>query len=192
MALDLITLAEYKAYAGLNSDTQDATITSLIPKVSALVKSLCRRTFVDYLDEFKTDVSRGGVNGLILLEETPLVQVSSVEFSEDYGKSYITLVEYDDYVIDTRNSEIELIAPKYIEYFRAAAFKVTYAAGYEELPVDLKLAIYDLVTYYIRNDAAIHAKKAIGANTVQIEYITNTSLPAHIRRVLDLHTAYYS
>ena len=49
----------------------------------------------------------------------------------------------------------------------------------------------DLINYYVRNDSAIHSQKAVGANAVQIEYITSTSLPAHIKRVLDQYTAYY-
>ena len=54
------------------------------------------------------------------------------------------------------------------------------------------MAVLDLVTYYRRHDAAIHSSKNPGSNTVQIEYISTTSLPAHIRRVLDLYKADYT
>jgi len=187
---DLVTVAEYKAYANISSTNQDATIAILVAKVSHLVKNICRRTFLDYVDEYKVDISSGGSNR-ILLKETPILQVASVEYSDDYGKTYTALTEFTDYVIDQDNDAVELIAYPYVDYKRTNAFKVTYNAGYEEIPEDLKLAVFDLVGYYIRNDSAIHSHKAIGSNTVQIEYITNTSLPAHIRRVLDLHTAYY-
>lgn len=189
---DLVTVSEYKAYAGISSTNQDASIAILVGKVSHLVKNLCRRTFLDYVDDFKVDVSRGPVQNRILMSETPLLQVASVQFSDNYGKDYIDLVEFEHYVVDQDNSAIEIIASQYMDYNKVNAFRVTYNAGYETIPEDLKLAVFDLVGYYIRNDAAIHSHKSIGANTVQIEYITNTSLPAHIRRVLDLHTAYYS
>lgn len=191
MTPDLVKLAEYKAYAGISSTNQDTQLSILIEKVSHLVKNICRRTFLDYVDDSKTDVFRTSTNNRIILPETPLLAVSSVEYSQDYGSTYTSLTEYTDYVVDTSNDAIEFIASWYGTVNRVNAFKVTYTAGYEVIPEDLKLAIFDLIGYYARNDAAIHSHKAIGANTVQIEYITNTSLPAHIRRVLDLHTAYY-
>lgn len=190
MATDLVTVKEYKSYLGISSTTQDDLIASLITKTSQLVKKTCRRTFNDYVDEFKVEISKGGSNR-ILLQETPIIQVASVDFSEDFGNTYTTLTELQDYVVDQEADAIELIAYPYIDYKKVNAFKVTYTAGYEEIPPDLKLAVFDLVHYYIRNDSAIHSSKAVGANTVQIEYITNVNLPAHIRRVLDLHTAYY-
>lgn len=190
MTPDLVTVAEYKAYAGISSTTQDTAIGIIIGKVSHLVKNICRRTFLDYVDEYKTDVFPGGT-GRLLLPETPILNVASVEFSDNYGKDYVELIEFEDYVVDQQQDAVEIIAYALREYKRVNAFRVTYTAGYESIPEDLKLAVFDLVGYYIRNDAAIHSHKTIGANTVQIEYITNTSLPAHIKRVLDLHTAYY-
>ena len=60
MGLPLITLAEYKAYEGITNPNQDTEITSIIPKVSELVKNYCRRSFVDYLDDTKTELFSGG------------------------------------------------------------------------------------------------------------------------------------
>ena len=191
MANNLITLAEYKAYAGISSTNQDNAISTLIPQVSNLAKQLCRRTFLDYVDDYKIETFRGSVNSRILLHETPILQVASVEFSEDYGKTYTPLTEFTDYVVDQDADTVELIAAQYAVYQKVNAFKVTYNAGYEEIPSDLKLALADLITYYLRNEPAIHSNKAVGANTVQVEYVTNTGLPAHIRRVLDQHTAFY-
>ena len=191
MAINLITLAEYKAYIGITSTNSDTVINTLIPQVSALVKNICRRTFLDYVDEYKVEVTKGSATNRISLHETPILQVASVEFSQDYGKTYDTLVEFTDYVVDQDADAIEIIATPYVDYVKTNAFRISYNAGYDAVPPDLKLAIADLVNYYVRNDGAVHSAKAIGANTVQIEYITNTSLPAHIRRVLDQHTAFY-
>lgn len=191
MANNLITLAEYKAYIGISSTNQDGIINTLIPQVSALVKNICRRTFLDFVTDFKVETSKGSPSNRIMLHETPLLQVSTVEFSEDYGQTYETLVEYTDYVVDTEADTVEIISTPYANYIKTNAFRITYNAGYEEVPADLKLAVADLINYYIRNDAAVHSQKAVGANTVQIEYITTTNLPAHIKRVLDQYTAYY-
>lgn len=190
MAANLITRAEYKAIAGINSTNQDAEIDSLIPKISQLVKTYCRTTFVDYYDEPKTENFNGGFDKLIL-KETPLVSIVVVEYSEDYGKTYIPLKEYEDYVIDEDNNCVVAIGaagfPKVLKGYR-----VTYYAGYEKVPEDLKLAALDMVSYYMKNDSSIHTHKNANPNTMQVEYISNTQFPAHIRRVLDQYTSDYS
>lgn len=191
MGIPLITAAEFKAYKGISSTNQDSIIASLIPKVSSLVKSFCRRSFLDYVDDVKVEVFKGGENSLNL-KESPLLTVSSVEYSDDYGLTYTSLVEYTDYVVDTETDQINLISVYYQDIKKVNAFKVTYTAGYADgLPEDLKLAVMDLVNYYLHNETALHTNKNVGANSVQIEYVTNTSLPAHIRRVLDLYCVNY-
>lgn len=206
MGIDLVTLAQYKAYVGITSTTQDAAITALIPRISALVKSICRRTFVDYVNDYKTENFRGGDQ--FVLQETPVLVVQLVEYSLDYGATYSEMTEFTDYVLDLENDSIVPLqvygyVPDYWDGVlkRAATptfpkringYRVTYTAGYETLPEDLKLAVLDLITYYLRNDSAIHTAKSMGANTMQIEYVSTTNLPAHIKRVLDLYTASYN
>jgi len=190
MGLNLITKAEYKAYAGISSTNQDAEIDSLIPKVSQFVKTYCRRSFIDYVDEILTERTSGGFDKIIL-KETPVVQVLSVEKSTDYGKTYSTLTEYTDWVLDTEDSSIVSLSVTGFEKL-VNGYAVSYYAGYESVPEDLKLAIMDLVTYYRQNDGAVHSSKAPGTNTVQIEYVSTTNLPAHIKRVLDQYVADYA
>jgi hypothetical protein len=185
---DLITKQEYKTYAGINSINHDAEIDFLIPKVSDLVKTYCRRSFIDFVDEAKVEVMNGGYDKLIL-KESPVTQIISVEFSSDYGKTYTKLVKFTDWA---QNGDYIFSTgyPVFKEHING--YKVTYFAGYEVVPADLKLAVLDLVTYYRKNDGAIHSTKAPGTNSVQIEYVSTTSLPAHIKRVLDLYTADYT
>lgn len=188
MAANLITRAEYKAYANISSTNQDTEIDAIIPKVSQLVKTYCRRTFIDYVDETRTEVFNGGF-GSLLLKETPVLQILSVERSTDYGQTYTKLTKFtdwvpqEDYVVCTNPVGFEPLLNGY---------RVNYFAGYETVPEDLKLAVLDLVTYYRKNDGAIHSNKAPGTNAVQIEYISTTSLPAHIKRVLDMYVADYT
>ncbi len=190
MGLSLITRAEYKAYAGISSNTLDAQIDILIVKVSQLVKSLCRRSFVDYIDDPKLEYHEGGTS-ILSLEEYPVLAVSSVSYSSDFGKTYTDLTEYTDYAISKSLGVIKaLTTTGFIEAING--YRVTYTAGFEELPEDLKLAILDLMTYYIKNDSAIHSSKAPGTNTVQIEYVTTTNLPSHIKRVLDQYSANFN
>lgn len=189
MAKNLITKAEYKAYKGINSTTQDSSIDSIIPKVSAFIKNICKRTFVDYVDEPKVQTFKGGA--FLLPEESPIIQILSLEYSEDYGNTYVELTEFTDFVLD---SEEEKIVPVGISEFPRLinGYRLSYLAGYETLPEDLKIATMDLTEYYLRNDGAVHSPKAPGTNSVQIEYISTTNLPAHIKRVLDLYMSHYA
>ena len=186
MGLDLITKAEYKAYVGISSTNSDDIIDAIIPKVSELVKTYCRRTFIDYVNDNKVETTAGGYGSKVFLKEFPVLSVISVDYSEDYGQTYTSLVEFTDYVVDVEDGAIQCLWETGWTKL-TNAYQITYTAGYEELPEDLKLAVFDLVTYYIKNDMAVHSPKAPGTNSVQIEYITSSALPAHIRRVLDLY-----
>lgn len=188
MALNLTTRADYKAYAGIKSTNSDAEIDSLIPKISQFVKTYCRRSFVDYWDTPLVQVFDGGYRELILAE-TPLVAVASVQQSTDFGVTYTTLTRNTDWVI--RGDTVYSTDPRGFEPL-VNGYKVTYTAGYEDVPNDLELAIMDLITYYRKNDSAIHSSKSPGTNAVQIEYISTTNLPAHIKRVLDLYVSDYA
>jgi len=198
MALNLITISEYKTYAGIKSSNYDKEIIALIPRVSQLVKNYCGKTFVDYVDEDKVEYFNGGVAKFILAE-TPVVSISSVGYSIDFGQTYTNLVEYKDWILeDNAVRSLNTVAitglistnrgfPEVIK-----GYKVTYRAGYDDVPSDVALAIMDLVTYYRKNDMSVHSTKAPGTNSVQIEYISTTSLPAHIKRVLDMYRSDYA
>lgn len=191
MATDLFTLAEYKAYAGLNSPNQDTAISALIPVVSSAAKTYCERTFVDGVDDAIIQKFNGGVSKLYL-KEYPLVSLSSLEYSTDYGQNYTALVEFVDFVYD---DEEQCLVPLTSTEFPKAVngYKVTYTAGYEDgIPEDLKVACMDLLTYYLKNDFSVKSQRDAGSNTVQIEYITKNTLPSHIQRVFDLYRSNWS
>lgn len=189
MGKNLVTKAEYKVYAGISSPNHDAEIDLLIPKVSEFVKTYCKQTFVDYVDDPKVEHFSGGSSHL-LLKDWPIIGVQGVETSTDYGRTWTKLAEFGDWALDYTAYGIHCVGNSAWPP-RVNGYRVTYNAGYEELPGDLKLAVLDLITYYRRNDGAVHSTKAPGTNSVQIEYISTTTLPAHIRRVLDFYMADY-
>ena len=163
------------------------------PYLIALVKSICRRTFIDYVNDSKIEVQSGGMAKLYM-KESPLLALGGLEYSSDYGATYTTLTEFTDFVTDLEDNSLVVIGASPDTVFTRAinGYKLTYTAGYETLPADLKVAVLDLLTYYLKNDMAVHSNKAQGTNTVQIEYVTTTALPSHIKRVLDLYTESYS
>lgn len=191
MATNLITKAEYKSYVGISSTNQDVEIDLLIPKVSALVKSYCRRGFVDYTTDPKAETFNGGSTKLYL-KEYPMLNVYSVEYSKDYGQNYTILTDFVDFIPNYVDGSIDSPSASGFPY-SVNGYVVNYSAGFETVPDDLKLAVMDLVTYYRKNDGSVHNQKSPGGGgSVQLEYIMNTNFPAHIKRVLDLYVADYS
>lgn len=188
MGLNLTTRADYKAYAGISSTNQDVIIDSLIAKTSELVKNYCRRTFVDHWDSPKTEYFDGGTKELIL-SEGPVVAISSVSYSEDMGRTYTDIAEYDYWVLDGDYIRSTSTDGYFTEKIKA--YKVVYTGGYEDVPYDLEVAVMDIVTYYLKNSAAVHSSRQLTPNTMQVEYISGSQFPAHIKRVLDLYKANY-
>lgn len=189
MGLNLFTRQEYKSYMGINSANSDGEIDSLIPKVSQFAKTYCKRTFVDYYNDPLVEYSEGGYDR-ILLKETPVANVTSVQKSVNYGQSYTSLVKFTDWVQD--GDDIVCLHPSGSFEKLIRGYKISYFGGFETIPEDLKMGCMDLLTYYKDNDAAVKSTKAAGTNTTQIEYIQSSSLPAHIRRILDLYMADYA
>lgn len=186
---DLITRAEYKNYLGISSSNKDTEIDLLIPKVSQLVKTYCRRNFTDYYDEAKTEYFDGGFDKLIL-KETPVSNVTQVSKSTNYGQTYTNLTKFTDWVLDGDSVRAISNGGWFQEYIRG--YRVTYTAGYEFVPEDLKLAVLDLVEYYSKNNSAVHVNRDVTPNVTQIQYVASTNFPAHIKRVLDQYTADYA
>lgn len=185
MATDFITLAEVKTYGSINSTNADTEIRFLIPKVCNLIRNYIGRTLIDYYNTDKVEVLKGGSNYLSVTE-VPINEISSVEYSTDFGKTYIPLEQYVDWTHDLQSDTISALTPT---GFPAAVngYRVTYTGGYAQVPEDLKLAALDLVVFYQRSDMAVKSSRNAGANNAQIEYVMNATLPSHIRRVLDMY-----
>lgn len=180
---NLITKAQYKAHAGISSVSQDAEIESLITKISAFIKTYCRRTFIDHYGDAKTENFNGGTD-TFYLKESPLITVLSVDYSSDYGQNYVMLTDYVDFAPDYTNDSVVSLKTGGFPH-AINGYRVTYTAGYDTVPADVALATIDLVTYYMKNDAAIHNTKPVGASNTEIEFISSAKLPGHIRRILD-------
>ena len=185
---DLITRNEYKSYLGITTNNKDSEIDLLIPKVSSLVKTYCRRTFVDHYFDPKVEVFPGGTDSFIL-SETPIIEIIDVALSTDYGQTYNSLTRFTDWVDDGYLIR-SLAEAEFAPYIRG--YRVEYQAGYEFVPDDLKLAVMDLIEYYSKNNSAVHVNRDVTPNVTQIQYIQTSNFPAHIKRVLDQYVTDYA
>lgn len=179
---NLVTKAEYKAYAGISSTTQDTLIDFLIPKISDAVRIFCRNPLID-TQATLTEVFDGG-NGILNLSSGPVASVASVQYSTDYGKTYNDLTQYTDWIYVQRDQVIKCVYNSVFPY-NPAGYRVTYTAGNDGCPEGLKLGVLEFIQYYMRHEGAVHSTSAPGGNNRQIEYILNSKLPASIQRIFD-------
>lgn len=177
----LVTLAEYKTYASINSTDFDDKLSSIVTKVSELVKTYCNRLFIDGYDPISSSfldiVEYTNRDGNYYPNEFPIQSVVSVEYSQDNGETYSSAIgcAFD------RVKEAIYIPDEGREGVNA--FKITYKGGYQNTPEDLKLACLDLIEFYYKGE---YTPRKSSSNNV-IEYITTSDLPSHIKRVLDLY-----
>ena len=96
-----------------------------------------------------------------------------------------------EYYLDTStDSVLYVTGSTYKNWPRGAgSVKITYTAGYASCPVDLKLAIFDLVTYYLKDEHK--ERRTLGGASIQNQGSTSlrdsVAFPDHIKRVLDLY-----
>ena len=193
---NLLTLEEYKAAKGLSGFTEDAKITPLLESVSQLVRTYCNREFTTYYGSDKTEYFTVKWNDQsVQLNETPIVSITSVSERESITGSY-TALGASEYYTDTDTDcvfRVDINGTGFTSFKPGpASVRVVYKAGYAATPADLKLALIDLVTYYLKEE--YKPSKAIASVNVQ----NNTSssqnnspdFPDHIKRILDLYRTY--
>lgn len=182
---DLITLDIYKQAKALTGTKQDDVLNLLITSVSQLVKSYCGRTFNDYAFDPKEEYhSFEFPTSKLILDEFPVIELGEVYTRTSPTDSYVLTT---DWVLNRNTDTLHSTVgswPLGIE-----SVKISYLAGYEELPADLNLAVIDLITYYLKEEYR-HSKTLQGATlnlTPTSSLRGNCDFPDHIKRVLDLY-----
>lgn len=187
---DLITLDDYKSFQGISSTKDDDKLELLVPSVSQLVKTYCANTIIDFYTSAKIEYfTLNYSTHLVQLTESPIVAISSVELKETFTSDYTTLDSGKYFVDDKTDSLIRTNSNTYQNWPQGPnSVKVTYTAGYSETPLDLKLAVVDLITYYARDEYKLRQTLS-GATRENPESSTRNSpaFPDHIKRVLDLY-----
>ena len=191
---DLITLQQYKTAEGISAPKDDARLNVLIPSVSQLVKTYCGNSFVDFFSSNKTETfTLDWGTYIVQLTESPVNSIVSVQERQSYSDSYATLTTGAyEYALDSATDSIlrTLSSGRYKNWPQGVdAVKVVYTAGYSAIPTDLKLAVLDLVTYYLKDEHK--QRQSIAGASLQNQGSTsqnnNVSFPDHIKRVLDLY-----
>ena len=191
---NLITLADYKDAEGIQSPKDVLRINSLIPSISQLVKTYCGNSIVDFYSSNKVeDFDIYWETFAVQLTESPIVDVVSVQERGSYDEAYTTLTTgAHEYYLDTRTDSIirtNNSGGRLNWKHGVGAVRITYKAGYASTPEDLKLAVFDLITYYLRDEHK--ERRTLGGASIQNQPSTsqrnNVAFPDHIKRVLDLY-----
>ena len=191
---DLITLQDYKTAEGITQPKDDARLNVLIPSVSQLVKTYCGNSFVDFYSSNKTetfDINWG--THVVQLTESPANAIVSVQERTAYNGSYTTLTTTDhEFYLNTETDSVfrTLSSGGFTDWPQGVgAVKIVYTAGYSAIPGDLKLAVLDLITYYLKDEHK--QRQSIAGASLQNQGSTsqsnNVGFPDHIKRVLDLY-----
>ena len=191
---DLFTLNDYKTYKGIEHFKDDNKISALVSPVSELAKTYCGTSFVDFYSSAKTETFDilDSQTTEIFLTESPLNSVTSVRERKSITETYTTLTNYEEYYIDNEHDRIFRIdgdiSPKaFAKGF--ASISVVYTAGYSSTPQDLRLALYDLVNYYLKEE--YKGRKSLAGAAIQNETATSIrddiGFPDHIKRILDMY-----
>ena len=192
---NLVSLHDYKSAEGIQSTKDDTKLELLINSVSQLVKTYCGNSIVDFYadDSRKTEtLSINWASNIVQLTESPVTQVHSVKERDDLSSDYTTLVANQDYYVDLATDSIYRVntngsAKNWSN--GPGAVEVIYNAGYASCPTDLRLAVFDLVTYYHKDEHK--ARQTIAGASIQNQGSTsqrnNVAFPDHIKRVLDLY-----
>ena len=200
---NLVTIQQYKDFAGLNGVQSDARINTLIPQVTQLVKTYCGNSIIDHYSSAKTEYFDilDSLTDRIMLDESPLNAVTSVHERTDQSASYVALITENsdssgkyEYIIDTRTDSIIRTSSTGTKNFPRGhkAVKVIYTAGYSATPEDLKLAVFDLIKYYMKDErkARMQIAGAMVENQSTSGIAGNIGFPDHIKRILDFYKIY--
>lgn len=195
MGANLVTLEEYKVYAGITSDKENQKLEAIIVSISQMVKTYCANSFVDYYGSGQEKVESFTIHWdtkTIQLTENPVVTIASVEERATYSSAYTALTTgaYEYYLDEDTDTLYRTDANGFKNWAKGpGSVVVTYSAGYSELPEDLKLAVFDLITYYYKEE--YKERRTLGSSSVVNQTTStqwrNVGFPDHIKRVLDLY-----
>ena len=160
---NLVTIQQYKDFSGITGVSEDAKLNVIIPAISQAVKTYCGTSIIDNYSSDKTEYFdiTDDMTYQIMVDESPLVSVSQVQERDSQSGTYVTLISENsdgsgkyDYVVDTERDLIIRTTSTADKMFPKGrkAVKVTYRAGYASTPADLKLACFDLIKYYLKDE----------------------------------------
>lgn len=178
--MSVITLQEYKQFKGINNPNKDETLQILIDSTNELVESYCQSSF--------GSVEVSGVrlnqsNYTIILPHAPVSSISELAIKRSSDVTEV-LVEDDQFILYPEEGTIELVDPSIQLPKNPRSFIASYTHGVDSVPMSIKLAAVELVTYYDKRE--FNKSQDIG-NGQSVDFTDSSILPSHIRTILDMY-----
>ncbi|MFB3828952.1 MAG: phage head-tail connector protein [Bryobacteraceae bacterium] len=165
----LCTLDQVKAALGLAADeaSEDSRLTFLIGMASGQIADYCGRDFE--LAEIANELHDGDGSALLPLEHTPIVAVTALEIDGQAVEAAEVKV-YPEYIRFGDSAGYNARLRSYSRVFPEGTqnVKVSYRAGYEEIPVGIANACVVQVIYLMNT----LAKQGLLSETNQVAQST--------------------
>ena len=162
----MITLEDYKSYAEINSPNSDTKLTALVEYVNNFVSKYCGTKFSPTIVLGEKHEVFGN---LIVLKNAPIISVEGILL--DGRELPIDYVELEEGIVT-------LVRP--LNGLRAS---VDYTYGHESIPGALKIACFELITYF--NKREFNKSKSLAGEN--ITYLDPSVIPPHVRAAFDLY-----
>ena len=138
---NLVTLQQYKDFAGIKGLNEDAKINVIVPAISQAVKTYCGTSFIDFYSSDKTEFFdiKDTFTTAVMVDESPLISVSQVQERQSQAESYVTLITENsdssgkyEYIVDTGLDLIRRTTATSDKAFPKGpkAVKIVYRSGY--------------------------------------------------------------
>jgi hypothetical protein len=177
---ELVPLDRLKTYLEIAAtDTgQDVLLQDLNKRLSAWVEQYCDRRFAKAT---YTEQQDGDGTDVVVVTHWPMISVASLYDDPDRVFGAGTLIAPADYVIYKDEGRIQLDGLTFSRGLQNV--KVTYDAGYAEIPPDLQQAVCELIADRFRHKEHQGLRSlSIGAYSVGF---TEAELPEEVRAILD-------
>ena len=106
----LISLADYKTYAGISGTAQDTVLTLLLGMASTMIRQACERDLTTGFESAsRTFYANGADMAAIMVPERPITVLTSVAWMDESGNA--TLYDATDYTYDADAGIVTLQYP---------------------------------------------------------------------------------
>lgn len=173
----LTTVSDVKESLGIDSgDTsKDNIIKRKINQATQMIESFCNLPYNHHfaLTTYTNEEYDGQGSNVLSLYMRPVVAVTSFQYrtSPDATNSWDD-IDSDDYFIDYNAGVLELLFSQVKGWNR---YRVTYSAGFSDIPYDLSEACAGIAAFYVDNSASGTAVKRKQEGQRSIEYFDPSS-----------------
>ncbi len=131
-----VTLAEVKLHSRIDVNDDDSLLNGLIATAREYCETFTGRAFVER--QIMLTLNHWPRRRVIVLPRPPVISVDSVQYYTVEGTP-VTLVEGDDYLVDTVSEPGAIILPNGVNWPSASLYalnpiRITFTAGYTPIP----------------------------------------------------------